>query len=255
MTCTESHEVRLSERALLLALRSGDEDAYARPVRSQTGRMLAVAKRYLRDDADAWHAVQDAFVSAFQALASFGGDSSLSTWLHRIVVTSALMRLRSRSGQPEAPIEDLLPRFLADGCHVERPKRWRECLAATSLRSQLRDHVQFCLDQLPDSYCTVLLLTDVDGFDTHEAAGLLGLSTAAVKTRCHQARLALRTLLDSCMRGETRMDATPVRGAHEVSRIQDGRSWRGRSHGQRKADVVGAACTLSHETPEDPRWC
>ena len=99
---------------LVARLRAGDDDAFETLVRRHGGRMLAVARRYLGEE-DARDAVQEAFLSAFKAIDRFDGRARLGTWLHRIVVNSALMRLRRPSMQREESLEPLLPRFLEDG--------------------------------------------------------------------------------------------------------------------------------------------
>ena len=102
---------------LLAGLRAGDRAAAETFVRAETPRALAVAQRILRHEADAHDSVQDAFLSAFRALASFDGRASLSTWLHRIVVNAALQRLRRRPA--EASLDALLPRFQTNGHHAD----------------------------------------------------------------------------------------------------------------------------------------
>ena len=96
-------------------LRRGDEQACEELVRAHTSRLLAVARRYLRSEEDARDAVQEGFVAAFRSIARFQGGSSLSTWLHRIVINACLMRLRSSRRRPETSIEELLPRFDGSG--------------------------------------------------------------------------------------------------------------------------------------------
>jgi len=184
------------ERKLLERLREGEEAAFEELVRSQGGRMLSVAKRMLRNEDDAQDAVQDAFLSAFRALDRFEGGSRLGTWLHRIVVNAALMKLRTRRRKPEEPLDPLLPRFQEDG-HLERPARaWArradEALESEETRRLVLDRIA----ELPETYRTVLLLRDVEGLDTEETAQALAITTGAVKTRLHRARLALRELLD-----------------------------------------------------------
>lgn len=184
------------ERKLLARLREGEEAAFEELVRTQGGRMLSVAKRMLRNEDDARDAVQDAFLSAFRALDRFEGGSRLGTWLHRIVVNAALMKLRTRRRKPEEPLDPLLPRFLEDG-HMERPARaWArradEALESEETRRLVLDRI----GELPETYRTILLLRDVEGLDTEETAEALGITTGAVKTRLHRARLALRELLD-----------------------------------------------------------
>src|SRR5437868_5515085 len=95
------------ESEMLSRLRIGDEDAFATFVRQFTGRMLNVARGFLHSEHDAADAVQDAFLSAFKALGSFEGNASLGTWLHRIVVNTCLMKIRSKSRRRICSIEEL----------------------------------------------------------------------------------------------------------------------------------------------------
>ena len=183
------------ESELVARLRTGDEAAFETLVRSQSGRMLAVARRYLSED-DAQDAVQDAFVSVTRAIEKFEGNARLSTWLHRIVVNAALMKLRARKRRPEDSIEELLPRFLEDGHQANPARPWRESVQDSLERQEVRTLVRAKIDELPESYRTVLMLRDVDELDTQETAEALGISTTNVKVRLHRARQALRTLLD-----------------------------------------------------------
>jgi len=184
------------EAKLVAALKRGEAQAYEELVRANTARMLAVARRYLQVEDDARDAVQEAFVSAFRAIERFEGGSQLSTWLHRIVVNACLMRLRTRRRKPEQSIEDLLPRFREDG-HLERPTSGWGAIADRAIESrETRTAVREAIDRLPDAYRTVLLLRDIEDFDTEDAARELGISRGAVKTRLHRARLALREQLE-----------------------------------------------------------
>src|SRR6185369_10368363 len=109
---------RVDERPLLARLQAGDEEACERLVRDHTSRLLAIARRYLRQEEDARDAVQEAFVAAFRSISRFQGTSSLSTWLHRIVINCCLMKLRSGRRRPETSIEELLPRFDEGGHRI-----------------------------------------------------------------------------------------------------------------------------------------
>jgi RNA polymerase sigma-70 factor (ECF subfamily) len=190
-----------SEGALVSLLRSGDEAAFERLVRDHGGRLLSVARRFLRDEEEARDAVQDCFLSAYRALDRFDQGSRLSTWLHRIVINACLMRLRTRRRKPETPIEELLPRFQADGHQVNHPTPEWEGTAETLLaRKETRSIVREAIDRLPDSYRAVLLLRDIEELSTEEAARSLGVSENAVKIRLHRARQALRGLLEPAFR-------------------------------------------------------
>ena len=190
------------ERDLLRRLKSGEELAFERLVRDQGGRLLAVARRFLRDEEEARDAGQEGFLSAWRALDRFDQGSRLSTWLHRIVVNACLMRLRTRRRRPEEPIEDFLPRFEADGHQVLHPTPEWEGSAETLLaRSETRAIVREAIDRLPESYRAVLLLRDIEELSTEEAARSLGVTENAVKIRLHRARQALRGLLEPHFRG------------------------------------------------------
>jgi RNA polymerase sigma-70 factor (ECF subfamily) len=186
---------RIDEAALVAGLRAGDEDAYTLMVRAYGGRLLAVARRILRNDEEAQDAVQTAYLAAFRSLERFEGGSRLSTWLHRIVVNAALMRLRSRRRRPEESIEPLLPVYLADGHHQQRFSATDLPPDALLAQAETRAVVRACIDQLPERYRTILILRDIEDVDTSEVAAAFGITSNAVKIRLHRARQALGTLL------------------------------------------------------------
>ena len=184
------------EGAFLAALRAGEERAYERLVLDYGGRMLAVARRILRSEDDARDALQEAYLLAFRALPRFEGHARISTWLHRIVVNAALMKIRGRKARPEEPIEPLLPTFLDDGHSAVCYSDWDEPADEMLERAETRAMVRAAIDELPESYRTVLVLRDIEELDTAEAAELLGVTANAVKIRLHRARQALRELID-----------------------------------------------------------
>jgi len=193
------------EGDLLVRLRAGDAAAFETLVRSYSGPMLAVARRFLARREDAEDALQDAFLSAFRGIDRFEGGSRLSTWLHRIVVNAALMKLRTKRRKPETSIEDLLPTFQDDGHATDPPAApWPESAEEAAERGETRERVRSSIDRLPESYRNVLMLRDIEGFDTGATAGLLGVNPNVVKIRLHRARQALRTLLDPHLAGARR---------------------------------------------------
>jgi RNA polymerase sigma-70 factor, ECF subfamily len=197
-----TEEATAADAFMLERLRHGDAGAFEDLVRSHGGHLLAVARRLLRQEEDARDAVQDAFLLAFRGLPEFGGRCRLSTWLHRIVVNAALMKLRTRTRRPEAPLDDLLPEFLPDGHHATHFSEWSLSPSQHLLRAETRDHVRAAIDRLPEAYRTILLLRDIEELDTAEVAALLGITPNAVKIRLHRARQALRTLLDPVLGGQ-----------------------------------------------------
>lgn len=185
---------------LLARLRAGDDRAYEEIVRLYGGRMLAAARRILTSEEDAAEVVQEAFLSAFKALPSFQGDSKVGTWLHRIAINAALMRLRGLKRR-EGRIEDLLPSYTENGGFAAMPDPWSEDVDARLLRDEARDQVRARIDELPENYRVALLLRDIEGYSNEELAEALGVTVNAAKIRVHRARQALRTLLDSYVNG------------------------------------------------------
>jgi RNA polymerase sigma-70 factor, ECF subfamily len=185
----------IDDQALLAALKAGEEWAFEMLVRVYSGRLLAVARRFTRNDHDAQDVVQSAYLSAFGALGDFEGASQLSTWLHRIVVNTSLMKIRSRRRKPEESIEALLPAFHADGHHVEQFSDWTAPADQLLEQAQTRAIVRRCIDELPENYRAVLMLRDIEELSTQETADELGLTVTTVKVRLHRARQALSTLL------------------------------------------------------------
>ena len=181
---------------LLEGLRTGREAAFEQLVRRHSASLLAVARRILPSEDDARDAVQEAFLSAYRGIASFAGNAKLSTWLHRIVVNAALMKLRSRRRRPEEAIDDLLPEFDENGDWVSGAPHGESTVERHVASSEMRAMLRRCIARLPDRHRTILVLRDIEDLDTDEAARALGISANAAKIRLHRARQALRTLIE-----------------------------------------------------------
>lgn len=191
-----------SEESLAQAIRTGDPAAFEHIVRMYGGRLLAVTRRILKDEEDARDAVQEAFISAFRSGQRFEGEARVSTWLHRIAVNAALMKLRTRRRRPEESIEELLPAFREDGHHAELWGSWEMPVDQALARDETCAAVRRAIEQLPDQYRTIVLLRDIEGWSTEEAAQALGITPNAAKIRLHRARMALRTLIAPHFQGE-----------------------------------------------------
>jgi RNA polymerase sigma-70 factor (ECF subfamily) len=187
------------ETRLLAGLRRGESEAFEQLVRLYGGRLLATARRLLGNEHDAQDALQEAFLSAFQAINQFTGAARLSTWLHRIVVNAALMKMRSRRRKHEESIEALLPRFDEQGEWLDSVTCWGTTSETLLQQQETRTRVRQCIAHLPETYRIVLLLRDIEELDTDETARLLHITANAVKIRLHRARQALRTLLERAL--------------------------------------------------------
>ena len=183
------------EDDLVARLRAGDEVASVQLVKRYWGPLLSTARRFLKNEEDARDAVQEAFIRAHQAIDGFEGGSTFSTWLHRILINNCLMKLRTRKRRREESIDELLPSFQEDGHEVRNNLPWSDTIADELCRKETCRLVRELIDQLPETYRTVLLLREIQETDIRDVAALLGVTENAVKIRLHRARQALRALL------------------------------------------------------------
>jgi RNA polymerase sigma-70 factor (ECF subfamily) len=191
-----------TDESLLEGLRAGDDASYEALVRTWCGPMLTVARRILGDEQDAMDCVQDAFLQVFRNVAGFEGRSSLGTWLHRIVANAALSKLRKRNRGEEELSAELLAKFDSTGHRMGRQERGTSSAGDLIDRAETREFVQRQIALLPEQYRVVLVLRDIDGYDTAEAAEMLEITETALKVRLHRARAALKKLIEPLLRGE-----------------------------------------------------
>lgn len=184
-----------SDGVLLGRLKEGEPQAFEELVREFGGRMRAVALRLLMDEADADDAVQDAFLSAFRSLGNFEGRAQLGTWLHRITINAALMRLRALGRRKETDLDGLLPEFAETGVFATAQAPWHEGADEPALRDELCRQVRSHIEELPENYRIPLVLRDIEGLSHRSIAEALDVSENAAKLRVHRARQALRGLL------------------------------------------------------------
>jgi RNA polymerase sigma-70 factor, ECF subfamily len=183
----------MSETNLLRRLRRGEESAFAELVGHFETRVYSLARGLTRNEADAQDALQDTFLSVYRNIGRFKGDSSLSTWIYRIAVNSALMTVRRhRKDDRTVPIDDYLPAFDEDGHRVTAVPDWHPAVDELLLNKELAALLRRWISELEPPYRTVFVLRDQEGLGNEEVASVLGLSVAAVKSRLHRARVYLR---------------------------------------------------------------
>lgn len=180
-------------------LQAGEDAAFRELVTQHGGRMLAVAQRILGERAAAEDCLQEAFLNAFSAIGRFEERAKLGTWLHRITINAALMRLRKEKRARDAGIESLLPDFDADDCRIEPLWQFDKSVEDLLAEDETRTFVQSKINELPETHRIVLMLRDIEDMDTRETADVLGISESAVKVRLHRARAALKRLLEPLM--------------------------------------------------------
>jgi len=181
---------------LIVGLKRGDEQASEQFVRQYYRQAIVTARRLLRDDAAAADCVQDAFMLALRHIGDFEGRSSLGTWFGRITVNQALTQMRRIKSKNEISLDPLLPQFDDNECRIEPPLKFERTVEDIVSDNQLKEMIINRINELPDDYRVVLLLRDIEEMTTREVAETLGVSEAAVKTRLHRARAALKKLLE-----------------------------------------------------------
>ncbi|MFT6876249.1 MAG: RNA polymerase sigma-70 factor (ECF subfamily) [Granulosicoccus sp.] len=185
-----------AEQQLVNGLQRDDANCFETLVREYGGRMLNVARRYLHNEDDAHDCVQDAFIQAFQRIQDFEGRSSIGSWLHRIVVNAALMRIRSSKRRREDFLEDSQTLFDSNGMRVETEAEITLSIEDVLVSEEIRDKVRHHIDQLPDAVRMLLLLRDIEGYRTDETAQLLGITESSVRTGLHRARKMLKKKIE-----------------------------------------------------------
>src|SRR5512146_1463937 len=200
------------ELMLVRAAKGGDMGAFEELVKRYDRNVFRIAQHITQNREDAEDVVQDAFLKAYGNLQNFQEQSKFYTWLVRIAVNEALMRLRRR--RPERMVsldeevktdEDSMPREVAD---------WSPNPEQLYTQSELRDILTKTIQGLPSSFRTVFVLRDVEGLSTEETAEALSLSIPAVKSRLLRARLQLRERLNKFFQRRDRANGSqkPVSG-------------------------------------------
>jgi RNA polymerase sigma-70 factor (ECF subfamily) len=159
--------------------------AFEQLVAEYGDRVYGIALRVTGSPSDAEEVMQEAFLQAFRSWSTYRGEAAPTTWLYRIAVNAALMRVRSRR-----PVELLSEQ--PEGLEVVD---WSADAAEAVLRGELYQQVEAGLVLLPEELRVTLILRDVEGLSTSETAATLEISEPAVKSRLHRARVLLRQYL------------------------------------------------------------
>ena len=180
-----------SERALIRRARAGDHDAFAELVMSHADRVYGALRRFGLDLDEADEVAQEVFVRAWRGLSRFEERSQFSTWLYRIAFNEAQRRLSRRPTARAAPDPDR-----EDDPILALPESPELGPDAQTLEREFEVALEEALDQLPADWRTAVVLRDIEGLSTHDAAEIVGVREAAFKSRLHRGRMQLRALLE-----------------------------------------------------------
>ena len=207
-----------TDEQLVGQAKNGSASAFERLVERYERRIFRIAQNIASNHEDAEEVVQNAFVKAFEKLAGFRGDSRFYTWLVRIAINEALMKVRKqRSREASISIDDatnhntIVPRQLED---------WGPNPEERYSQEELRGILATAMNELRPGYRIVFQLRDVEGLSIEETARTLDLSVTAVKSRARRARLHLRNSLDAYFRLKKRTESRGRRAQTSFQPVQ-----------------------------------
>ena len=172
--------------------KSGDEVAFEELMNRYEGKIFGYLSRMCRCADNVQDVLQETFLTTYRYLGRFRGDSSFKTWLYKIASTSCMRSMRRRKNEPvyHLSYEDLLPgeaekkEGLSSG--------WYSAPVDDLLNKELHELISKSLEKLPEKYRAVFILRELEGLNAEETSTALGISSGAVKSRLHRARLFLR---------------------------------------------------------------
>jgi RNA polymerase sigma-70 factor (ECF subfamily) len=189
---TPSETAGFNEAPFLEQARAGDSNAFSTLVKQYSRKIYRLAKQITQNDEDAEDVLQDTFMKAYEKLPEFKGESKFYTWIVRIAVNEALMKLRKRKSDKIVPLDE--PVDTGEDEVVREVAVWDNPEQKLS-QQEMAKILNEAVDSLKPDFRTVFVLRDIEELSTEETAETLGLSIPAVKSRLLRARLQLRERL------------------------------------------------------------
>ncbi len=181
------------DAALVARAQAGDNDAFAQLMSQYERKVYRLAKNITRNDEDAEDVLQEAFLKAYEHLDTFKGDSKFYTWIVRIAVNEALMKLRKRKGDKVVSLDE--PIETGEETVNREVAVWGDDPEQRYGQAEYQRILDEAVDSLKPDFRIVFSLRDIEELSTEETAATLGISVPAVKSRLLRARLALREKL------------------------------------------------------------
>jgi len=183
------------DATLVARLARHDQDAFEMLMRRYNGRLFRIARAILKDDAEAEDALQDAYLDAYRHIGDFRGGARFGTWLTRITINQALMRLRKQ--KRDRVVVPFADRHATESepAEVDVADERTESPPRATLRAEIRAILERRIDELPVAFRTVFVMRDVEDMSVEQAAECLSIPAATVRTRLFRARALLRAAL------------------------------------------------------------
>jgi RNA polymerase sigma-70 factor (ECF subfamily) len=184
----------LSDVELIERFQKGCSMSFNEIVSRYESKAYNLAMRLTRNTEDAEEVLQDVFVTVYRKVAGFEGKSKFSSWLYRITVNAAFMKLRKRRQDHSVALEDVMPN-LHNVTTLAPQSIWSMPCDSLAVSNEVRIALESAIARLPEEYRAVFILRDIDGLSNKEVGDILDLSIPAVKSRLHRSRLMLRKRL------------------------------------------------------------
>jgi RNA polymerase sigma-70 factor (ECF subfamily) len=188
-----SSQAGIDESVLVAQARQGDTQAFGELVRRYEGKIFRLANHITQNREDAEDVLQETFLKAYEHLDQFKGDSKFYTWIVRIAVNQALMKLRRRKTDKSVSLDEQID--TGEDTVVREIAAWGEDPEEQFTREELGEILDGAIQSLEPPYRSVFVLRDIEDLSTEETAEALNLSIPAVKSRLLRARLQLREKL------------------------------------------------------------
>jgi RNA polymerase sigma-70 factor (ECF subfamily) len=190
---TSSNPTLVDESELVSRAQAGEDEAFADLVSRYQSKIYRLAKNITQNNEDAEDVLQEAFLKAYSHLAGFQRNSRFYTWIVRIAVNEALMKLRKRRSDRTVPLDE--PVDTGEEAVAREIAVWEDNPEQRYSHEEMQQILDDAVDELKPDFRTVFVLRDIEEMSTEETAEALGISVPAVKSRLLRARLALREKL------------------------------------------------------------
>jgi RNA polymerase sigma-70 factor (ECF subfamily) len=195
-------EIKDKDFELIRAINSGQHVRFQELVKRYEQKLYNFSLRMCRDPADAEDTVQETFLNVFRYLKNFRYETKFKNWLYRVAASACIKKRRKSKFAPERELS-LDEFFPQDDTEIpDQVPKWALMPLDKLLNDELLDKINQAIFSLPEKYRLVIVLRDIEGFSTAEAAQILNLSDANVKVRLHRARLFLRDKLKGYFKNE-----------------------------------------------------
>ncbi|MEY4668220.1 MAG: hypothetical protein RL518_919 [Pseudomonadota bacterium] len=182
-----------SDLELIVEFQKGNQQSFEELISRYSSKVFSLASRLTRNVEDAEEVLQDVFVTVHRKIGGFEAKSSFSSWLYRVTMNAAFMKLRKRKQDQTVALEEITQQ-----AHVVPALQSPEhtYVDSLSIRNEMLEALETAIRKLPDDYRPVFILRDVDGLTSREVSRILDLTVPAVKSRLHRSRLMLRRRLN-----------------------------------------------------------